>query len=577
MKHLYLLSLLCIILVMPCITACSDDDADNVLKSGITEQSWTDGNSLEINTGQTLSVTFNAKAKWSATSTEAWCEVLTKSGQAGESTLNLLVSTTTTTTRTATIRITVSGYASSSFSITQNAESTPTGDLAINTQVDAYLREMYLWNDEYKTLKLDFTQNYEDFFYGALGSMTTNTLDKKETTNGKYTLFSYIEKKEAITRSTKLVDKELEYSFGITGMIALNLNGIGYCFSVQGVYPDSPAKKAGIKRGDIIVEINGAEITSGSLSNHFYNLVYPTQVSTIRLGLYNSEGEKSITSEAMYLNPVIKKQVKTINNHKIGYLVYSGFDAAFDEELFDSLKYLKNEGITDFILDLRYNGGGHTISANLIASCIAGSASQNKVFAQYRYNDERMKEYDNKRPEEQFAYSSYRNLGTSLTAGALNLSRVYCLVGSNTASSSELVINSLKGIDIEVILIGETTVGKNVGMEYTDLKIDDSTYRVVPISFQTYNAKGFSDYSTGFTPNLQIDENDPKNEGNTFYNYREYGSDEEYLYAAAVKMITGQDTKAMTRSSENVMQAKKYQLPKVFRPGHDGMLKKYEK
>ena len=63
---------------------------------------------------------------------------------------------------------------------------------------------------------------------------------------------------------------------------------------------------------------------------------------------------------------------------------------------------------------------------------------------------------------------SYTHLGTSLSAGSLNLPRVYCLVGNGTASASELVINSLEGIDLDVILIGEKTTGKNVGMEYEE-------------------------------------------------------------------------------------------------------------
>ena len=65
-----------------------------------------------------------------------------------------------------------------------------------------------------------------------------------------------------------------------------------------------------------------------------------------------------------------------------------------------------------------------------------------------------MEKRNNKREEELFSYSNYENLATSLSSGALNLQHVYCIVGSGTASASELVINSLKGIDVEVTLIG---------------------------------------------------------------------------------------------------------------------------
>lgn len=578
MKHLSSILFLSLLLVTVCFTSCSDDD-NKPSGSGITSQSWTEGKALQISAGNSLNVTFNAKAKWTASSIASWCEVLTKSGDAGENTLKLIVSTSTNTARTTTITINVSGYSQSSFTVTQNPESVSAGDVDINTQVDAYLSEIYLWNDEYKTLKLDFTKNYEDFFYDALYSMKTNTLDKRLTSDGRPYLFSYIEKRNFIsgTRSTKLVEKELSYSFGITGMLPLNIEGIGYCYAIKGVYTDSPAAKAGIKRGSLITQVDGRAITGSNFENIYYDLLAPSTTSTMRLT--DKDGKTaSITSQAMYINPVIMTQVDEIDGRKIGYLVYNSFDAAYDVELFDAFKEFKSKGITDLILDLRYNGGGHVISANLIASCIAGATSQGKVFAEYRYNDERMKkQFNNKRPEELFAYSDYKNLGTSLQAGDLSLSRVYCLVTGNTASASELVINSLRGIDVDVILIGENTTGKNVGMEVNDIEVKNETYRVVPISFQSYNAKGFGDYSNGFTPERTIDETNPLNQPNTFYNYREYGTSNEPLYAEAVSMITGQKKSAVTRNAGNVMTGKKRTLPQIYLPGQSGMLKEYTK
>ena len=95
--------------------------------------------------------------------------------------MKLSVSTSSTTDRTARISINIDGYSPASFEVTQKGTSVPqtTEDMEINAKVDEYLREMYLWNDEYKTLNLDHNKGYEDFFYDALGSMTTNTLDKK--------------------------------------------------------------------------------------------------------------------------------------------------------------------------------------------------------------------------------------------------------------------------------------------------------------------------------------------------------------------------------------------------------------
>lgn len=549
MKHVNYLSFFLLTLFSISFISCSDDD-DNKLNTGITNQSWTEGKSLEISQDNELSVSFNAAAKWvaSVTSGADWCKLNTTSGTKGQSTLKLSVSTSSTTDRTARISINIDGYSPASFEVTQKGTSVPqtTEDMEINAKVDEYLREMYLWNDEYKTLNLDHNKGYEDFFYDALGSMTTNTLDKKATADGKYTLFSYIQKKNPIgsTRSTQWVKKEQTYSFGITGA---DVRAIGsednytIYFFVQGVYPNSPAARAGIKRGSSIMQINGEKLTMNNYWQHYLDLLIPASAFSLKITEEDMEGgtqEKDISSEAMYCNPVLFSKVTT------------------EEE---------TPG--------HRNGGGHVISANLIATCIAGAKSEGKVFTSLRYNKERMEKRNNKREEELFAYSNYENLATSLSAGALNLQHVYCIVGSGTASASELVINSLKGIDVEVTLIGKRTTGKNVGMEPVEYTIRNNVYEVVPITFQSYNAKGVGDYENGFTPDIEIDENDPYGRGDGYYIYRDYGSDKEFLYARAIQEITGQAPVPTTRSAETLMRGKALKVPAIYRRGHEGMIK----
>ena len=186
--------------------------------------------------------------------------------------------------------------------------------------------------------------------------------------------------------------------------------------------------------------------------------------------------------------------------------MYSAFESGFDQELFDVFKEFKSQNITELILDLRYNGGGDVTSANLMSSCIAGDFCVDKTFASY------MKALGNQRPIQKFAYSQYDNLSTSLSAGGLKLQKIYCLVTDDSASASELVINALRGIDIEVILIGTTTHGKNVGMEGVELTAGTDKYLLFPITFQAYNAKGFGDFENGFTPDYEINENQPNGE-----------------------------------------------------------------
>ncbi|MGI6863518.1 S41 family peptidase [Bacteroides sp. KG156] len=590
---------ICILFTLTTISLGSCHDDDNSIQSGITHQSWTEGTALEITPSKILSVTFNAAAKWTATTNSNWCSVLTPSGEKGQSTLQLSTTTGTSVERTSIITIKVDGYSTISFDVKQNiGEAVLSEDMKVNTKVAQYLREMYLWNDEYKTLKLDYTKEYSAFFYEPLKSMTTNTLDKKRYTDsdGKtyYNLFSYINKRAPITRTraAKLVEKELSYSFGITGATLINLRSSSsesiFYICIQGIYPDSPAASAGIKRGAMISKINGEKLNKSNLKKYYYSLVLPDKALNLTLtediiekGEKKGTKDVSLTSKAMYLNPVITSKVDEINGHKIGYLVYSEFDASFDQELFDAFKNFKKQNVTDLILDLRYNGGGHTLSANLLASCIAADASLGKTFTSLRFNKERMEKRNNKQEIDLFAYPNhYRNLDTPLTDGGLGLKRVYCLVSGNTASASELVINSLRGIDLEVILIGEKTRGKNVGMEYEDYAVEGYIYRIAPITFQSYNAKGFGDYENGFEPDagLKIKETNPFNEEGKFYILKDYGTNEEPLYAKAIELITGKNPmkSATTRGAGKTLQGWELNAPALHRPGYDGMLKKYE-
>ena len=126
MKHVNYLSFFLLTLFSISFISCSDDD-DNKLNTGITNQSWTEGKSLEISQDNELSVSFNAAVKWvaSVTSGADWCKLNTTSGTKGQSTLKLSVSTSSTTDRTARISINIDGYSPASFEVTQKGTSVP--------------------------------------------------------------------------------------------------------------------------------------------------------------------------------------------------------------------------------------------------------------------------------------------------------------------------------------------------------------------------------------------------------------------------------------------------------------------
>jgi C-terminal processing protease CtpA/Prc len=215
--------------------------------------------------------------------------------------------------------------------------------------------------------------------------------------------------------------------------------------------------------------------------------------------------------------------------------MYNGFYAPYDTKLNDAFGYLKSEGITDLVLDLRYNGGGSVSTATYLASMITGQFN-GKVFAKQEWNTKANKYFESTNP------NGLRNFFTNKIGttpiNSLNMTKVYILTTGGTASASELVINGLKPY-ISVIQIGTTTEGKNVG----SITLYDSPtfgrtnvnknhkYAMQPIVFKIVNSEGFGDYFSGLVPTHTLAE--------TISTYGVLGNENEPLLKAAIGKITG--------------------------------------
>ena len=262
-------------------------------------------------------------------------------------------------TRSANITVQVSGYArAAQFAITQlGSSSGGTGaDTELNKQVDKILEYYYLWNGEYqqmsRDLSLDYISSSDNFLKRTLLEMTTNDLDKKRQSNGSYSVYSYLLRTpltKAVAGTTRGVShgvvKEKEYGFGIAGLMGVrfvdgNNQPTGeYGLVITSVYPDSPASEAGFRRGTFFAQYNDAAITAANLNSVYSTLIAPGGSRTVKL-TENRQGAQpvSVTAREIYPNPVIHSEVITSGAHKIGYLVYDSFDAAYDDELLAAVK-----------------------------------------------------------------------------------------------------------------------------------------------------------------------------------------------------------------------------------------------
>ncbi|HSD07081.1 S41 family peptidase [Flavobacterium sp.] len=305
---------------------------------------------------------------------------------------------------------------------------------------------------------------------------------------------------------------------------------------VSYVIPNSDASAKGIKRGDIFYGINGTQLTMSNyrtLLSGFDN--YTLNLADYNNGAITPNGKSvDLTKTVLAEDPILINKVIEKDGHKIGYLIYNGFYPSYDKELNDVFGSFKSQGITDLVLDLRYNSGGSIQSATRLASMITGEFT-GKVFSKQRWNDKINSYFESEDPDALKDLFVDKIDNTPLNS--LNLSKVYILTTHNTASASELVINGLKPY-IDVYQIGDITIGKNVG----SITIYDSPtfgkenrnpkhrYAMQPIVLKIVNADDFGDYFNGLTPTYSLKES-PSNFG-------ELGATTEPLLSTAIGKIT---------------------------------------
>ncbi|MBW8900965.1 MAG: PDZ domain-containing protein [Massilia sp.] len=264
------------------------------------------------------------------------------------------------------------------------------------------------------------------------------------------------------------------------------------------VEPGSPAAAAGLQRGDVLATIDGVD---------FINTNDQTQIDKTKAGLYPATAGEShtftvqrngaivtaaLTSAVVTSTPVKNVKVLDTPTGKVGYLSFEDHNAVAEQQLISAFTNLKSQGVTDLVLDMRYNGGGYLYIASELAYMVAGPGTAGKTFEQLIFNDKTT-------PEKPTPfYNGVSGTGTPLPY--LGLKHVTVLTSSDTCSASESVINGLRGVDVQVDLIGGATCGKPYGF----MPEDNCGTTYFSIQFRGVNAKGFGDYADGFTPTCNV-------------------------------------------------------------------------
>lgn len=409
----------------------------------------------------------------------------------------------------------------------------------VNNWIYDNMYAYYLWGDQMAAKTATSLGKVPDEYFESL-LYRYGTVDR----------FSWIEEDaQALVESLQGVTKSAGFSY--TPFLAA-AGSKDVVFAVRYSIKDSPAALAGITRGDIITKVNGTTIDTLN-----YQSILSSENLVLTLGERSGTGivstgkTVSLTKNVIQNFPVHFNKIIETGGKKVGYIVYNQFipgittngvtNAQFDNELRTIFGEFKAQGVSELVLDLRFNGGGYISSSDVLSALIVKNLKPGTLMSKQIWSTNARAIFN----EPESSYESYwrnepNNLGN-------NLNRVFILTSGGTASASELVINNLKPF-MEVILVGANTYGKDVG----SITIDDSKnkYRwkwgLQPIVLRTVNALGQADYGTksGFTPDYPVTDN--------ILPYKAFGDPSETLLKVALDKIAGASATASARTAASL-------------------------
>ena len=223
---------------------------------------------------------------------------------------------------------------------------------------------------------------------------------------------------------------------------------------------DSPAEKAGIEPGDIIVSVNGKTYNSSEMST-MTNDIKGEEGTEVEITILRGTETKEfkIKRKKIKVNPV---ESKVLENN-IGYIKFTSFDETTAEDFKTKYEELKKSKIKSLIIDLRNNGGGLVDQALKIADYMAEKDSVLLYEVDKKGNEEVKKSENNPIISEP----------------------VIILTNENTASASEILAGALKDLG-KAKIVGTKTYGKGVIQQILSVK-DGSGIKLTVEEYQTPN------------------------------------------------------------------------------------------
>lgn len=417
----------------------------------------------------------------------------------------------------------------------------PSGQCSLSSRQDfvrAQLQEWYLFPDllDLSVDKSAFT-DIDDYIDALVAPARAASRDR---------FFTYL---TSITEEREFLQQGNNAGFGVRLSYDREANTV----FVAEAFESSNALANGIDRGTQLLEIQEPGEPSQSVATLMAQggpsaviaALGPSTIGVTRILTVRDPGGAtrsiSITKSQYTLDPVSDRYGTIViedNGKRVGYLNLRTFIDPARDDLIAAFDSFRAQGVSELIIDFRYNGGGLVSIAELIGDLL-GAGRQGQVFS-----------FTNFRPSKANENETYRfdPRGQSIMP-----TKIAFIGTGSTASASELVINAMQPyLGTNMALIGEDTFGKPVGQIAIDRPSCDDRFRIV--AFATQNANRQGDYYTGLASTLArtcAAEDDVS---------RPLGDPREAMIATALDFLAGRSCTPIDAGTARVQSAERVRL-----------------
>lgn len=431
----------------------------------------------------------------------------------------------------------------------------------VNEWIYERMSLVYYWNDKMNVSE-DYSLSPSSFFDALLYHYHPSTAPDGDR-------FSFIQSNyvNLLNNLSGLSSKEIGFDYQLYLRSETDMTIVG---QVTYVKANTPAAQAGIRRGWWFDQVQGNTLNTENYLDLLNNLPAGVSLRFLSEAPQQIPGSFDAYLEAMQKdtlsfavldnyaeNPNYLDTIYRIGDKKIAYYMcnFFAYDSGDNSDQFllemnSVFGRFKTEGVSELVLDLRYNSGGYILMSTYLSSMILPDLSRDKVFCYFRYNEYLQAVYDRQYGEDYLLMHFEEEFkpadsGQAILLNNLNLDRLIVLTGDYTASASEQLINGLRAY-MPVILIGTTTYGKNVSsLSIYEQNDPQNKWGIQPIVAKVFNSLGESDYTAGFDPDFELTEL-------SVYDQSALGDTTELLLNAAISLILDKNTLALRKSQFDV-------------------------